>query len=119
MSPAYLFQVAVWNSTMSPRCTSTGASASMRSRSSAVMSVCGLNSVMSRQTAVPKNSSSGIFSMVSADGSGSRWEKESTWVGPLSFSMNPVVWNENPLSKRGAVSSCVAWSNCTVLRWPG
>ena len=40
-------------------------------------------------------------------------------MGPLSFSMKPVVWNEKPLVKRGAVSSCVACSNCTVFRWPG
>jgi len=57
--------------------------------------------------------------MVSADGSGSRWENESTCVGPLSFSMKPVVWNEKPPVNRGAVSSCVACSNCTVFRWPG
>ena len=77
------------------------------------------NPVTSRQTAVPKNRSSGICSIVSAPGAGSRWENESTWVGPLSLSMNPVVWKEKPLSNRGAVSSWVACSNCTVLRWPG
>ena len=80
------------------------------------MSVRGGKPVMSRHTAGPKKSSSGIFSMVCADGSGSRWEKESTCVGPLSLSMNPVVWNEKPPSNRGAVSSCVACSNCTVFR---
>src|SRR5690242_14397557 len=30
--------------------------------------------------------------------------------------MNPVVWNEKPPSNRGAVSSCVACSNCTLFR---
>ena len=34
-------------------CTSTGEASTIRSRSSAVMSVCGLNSVTSRHTAVP------------------------------------------------------------------
>ena len=51
--PLDLFHVAVWKSTMSPALTSTGAAATTRSRSSAVMSVCGLNSVTSRHTAVP------------------------------------------------------------------
>ena len=57
--------------------------------------------------------------MVGAEGSGSRWLNESTWVGPLSLSMNPQVWKEKSEVNRGDVSSWVTCWKVTVLRWPG
>jgi hypothetical protein len=40
----------------------------------------GVQPETSRQMAPPQNSSSGIWSMLAADGLGSKWLKESTWV---------------------------------------